>query len=1494
MSTPANSSPIQLPALPNSGTPPGAAKGWAPVGADGVAHLEIALPISPGRGYAPALALTYRSNAGNSAFGFGWDVNVAAVTRCTRRAVPSYTEADTLLGPDAQAWMPECDANGTPVQTQRDTFNQQALGTTYTVTRHFPRVESDFARIEHWHSALDPAGFWRVQASDGSQHLYGKTLAARIADPEHPTHVAQWLLEESLNAHGEHIGYRYQAETDPGTFPHDSRAQRYLHSVYYGNVNAREKATPYLFKTDDLSRQAWHFHLIFDYGQRSAAFDQVPTYAPTTDWAVRQDPFSRYAYGFEQRTLRLCRQILMFHAFPDEPGMGPDPVLVKRLLLEHHVGRNGLTQLMATHEQAVDAHGTLSYQPPQEYLYQSVALKLDSTRYRPFEAFPGHGYQLLDLYGEGVPGLVYRTDHAWYYRAPLRAVDAADADAIDYGPAQTLPVKPEVGPSRPRVQALLDVDGDGRPEWVTAQPGMRGFFRLDPHPDEARFIPFEALPVELLHRDAVFADLMGSGLADLALVGPRSVRLYAHRQTEGFASGIEVAHAVEGDELPSFSPSPSDWVGFSDVLGSGQPHLVRIRHDEIKCWPNLGRGRFGKGRVLATLPFRHSAFNPANVLLADLDGCGASDLLYLTPDAVRIYLNRSGNGFAATPLLLPWPAGAQHDERCQVSLADVRGQGFVSLVISVMHPRPRHWIYDFFDAKPGLLRYTCNNLGTVAQVRYRSSAQEWLDEKKELEDAGTRAVSRLPFTLDLVKQHMQHDEITGNTLTQHLSYRQAYYAADERAFHGFGLLLQRDSDPSAGGLLSKRWFHTGQALDMPRDGYSTHDPDEITLGPTLLGQPTTPNTAQPTDHQDRLITAPTRKEQREAAYALRGLPLREELFALDAADGVPFSVQQHRYLVRRLAPAHNAQPWARLLPLTLESVECRYEQVRDDPVCQHQLNLRWDAYGCPVHSVTVHHARRKTADDTPPAHLTDPHAQRWWRDTHDSAQQRYYLSETLSQWIHHDQPDQWRLALPYRHRTNTWALPKGEAAHGLTDAAVRYERFIDRHSGPLGPQAPRELSGLSVQHYREPGGKGKTLAPGVATFQALSDYLETAELDPQALAAYRQIPSLPGQPTWDTDSQLQDLGYQPMAVFFFANAAEQSAPPRLWSVRRQFPRYLSAKRFYRLRSWRQTEDAGETTLDYDPYWCHVSQITQADGCVTQATYDYRLLLPVKVVDPNGTQQEVRYDGFGRVMVSSIHGQEAGKAVGFASLSSLGGTRALPMAQVMQTPETLLNGAASAWVYAPFSWMGTLAQADLRPSWVSQNYLLPGGQVRATARLRLKKIGAAASQELQALYRLINQAQREPVHCLMLQADRYPDDQARQIHQRLTHWDGWGRALQSKQKTAPGLAHAVAADGTLIVENQRLQQVSADPRWRVSERVEYNPQGLPIRVYRPYFADRPGFIDDASLRNFGVCDQHFYDATGRLVRTLNANGSLTRSSYWAWYTVSEDENDTAES
>ncbi|WP_300635158.1 SpvB/TcaC N-terminal domain-containing protein [Pseudomonas sp.] len=1502
MNTAPTSSPLNVPSLPSTAsTLEGIAKGWGSVGADGTATLEIALPLSPGRGYAPQLALTYRSTAGNSAFGFGWDINLSAFSRRTQRGVPSYSAADTFQGPDAQVLIPECRADGAPVQIQRSHFNQSPLDTPYTVTRYFPRVESRFERIEHWRSASDAAGFWLVRAGDGSQQVYGKTLSARISDPDQPEHVAQWLLEESLNAHGEHIGYCYHGDTIRQPSPYDCRAQRYLRGVFYGNTKAREKETLYVFKTDDLTTQSWHFHVVFDYGQRTAALDRVPPYDALNPWPLRGDPFSSYAYGFERRTQYLCRQVLMFHRFPDEPAMGPAPVLVKRLLLQHRAAGNGLSMLTALYEQAVDAKGLLTSLPPQEFNYQSSALHLGRDRYQRLEGFPGlndgQRYHLVDLHGEGLPGMLYQGDGAWYYRAPQRSEKPSDTQAVTYAPAQALPAGPAgEHPSRPVHQALLDVDGDGRPEWVLARPDMSGFFRLNAQPGSG-FVPFDAFPVEYFHPGAVFADLMGAGLGDLALISPRSVRLYANRQQSGFAAGIELAHGIEGDDLPSLTPSSTDWVGFSDVLGSGQQHLVRIRHNEITCWPNLGRGKFGKGRVLAKLSFKDTLFKAADVRLADLDGCGAADLLYLSSDDVRIYRNQGADGFAETPLILPWPPGVQYDDLCQVSMVDLHGQGCASLIITTPHPNPQHWHYRFFERKPGLLNYTCNNLGAQCRMAYRSSAQEWLDEKKQALAEGTPRVSRVPFALNLVSRQIQHDEITGNTLTQHFSYRQGYYDPLERSFQGYGLLLQTNSEAGAGnehggGILSKRWFHTGRLLDMPHDGYSRHDPQAITLGGTLLGQLEVSAPAHPSDHHDRLIVAPTPAQQRDAAYALRGLPLRVEVFARTPSGGVPYSVRQHRYLVRQLAPASATQPWARMLPLALESVVCNYEQVDDDPACEHQINLRWDPYAGVVHSVTVHHARRKTMDDAPPAQLVDAHQQRWWRDTHDPAQQACYLSETLAQWIHLTQEDQWRLGLPYRQRLNTWVMPKGEAPTGLSSAAVSYEAFIPRNSGPLGPQAPRELSGLSVQRYREAGGKGVTLAPGVATVQALSDCVETAELDPNALHAYAQIPALPGETPWDLKQQLQHIGYHPMEVFFCASTAEVNAPPELWSVRRQFPRYLNAKRFYRLRSWRLTESLGEATLDYDPYCCHVTQIKQADGCVTLATYDYRVGQPIKLTDPNGTVHQARYDGFGRVVASSFHGTEAGKATGFGPLSADGPALDSVIDQALTAPETVQGNAASTYLYAPFSWMGTIAKADIRAHWVAKHYLMPDGHIPAAIRESLKKPAGNDSEDKKNLRALIAKAPREPVHCLTLQADRYPGDEARQIRMTLTHWDGFGRTLQSKQKTEPGLAYQVTDDGMLSLEDNRIKNVNARTRWRVSERVEHNNQGWVIRVYRPYFADRHGYINDVFLREHGHSDRQFYDPTGRPTRTVNANGSFRRITYWAWYTVSEDENDTA--
>ena len=55
----------------------------------------------------------------------------------------------------------------------------------------------------------------------------------------------------------------------------------------------------------------------------------------------------------------------------------------------------------------------------------------------------------------------------------------------------------------------------------------------------------------------------------------------------------------------------------------------------------------------------------------------------------------------------------------------------LQLILTVPHMDPRHWRYDFVEAKPYLVNGTCNNMGASSSVSYRSSAQEWLDEKQE-------------------------------------------------------------------------------------------------------------------------------------------------------------------------------------------------------------------------------------------------------------------------------------------------------------------------------------------------------------------------------------------------------------------------------------------------------------------------------------------------------------------------------------------------------------------------------------------------------------------------------------------------------------------------------------------------------------------------------------------------------------------------------------------
>ncbi|TWC55256.1 insecticide toxin TcdB-like protein [Pseudomonas sp. SJZ080] len=1510
---------INTPALPKTG---GAiqsiGKGWGAVGTDGGASLNIGLPISPGRGFAPALSLDYRSGVGNSPFSIGWALNTNAITLRTTKGVPTYDGNDQVVGPGGDVWMPERDHNGDVTSREVTEYKGTPLGDTFFVVRHWPRVEGGFDLIEHWYSTADPAGFWLIHGTDGSLHIYGKTTNSRRADPNEPAHVGVWMICESLNTRGEHIVFEYKEETELPAPPQnrDYRAQRYLRCVHYGN----EKAHPHLYAwiADSWKAQHWHFHLVFDYGERSTDLEQVPTFDEQVPWPERGDPFWNYAYGFELGTRRLCRQVLMFHHFIKE--LGREPVLVQRLLLDHRMDSLGYHHLTAAHIQAYDSLGQVESRPPMEFSYNPFKLDPLHPGWTRLPDMPGlndgQHYQLVDLYGEGMPGVLCREDNTWHYREPLRC--ETGGDDVYYSDWQQLPHIPPADSSKPIHQSLTDLTGDGKLDWVVAMPGMCGFFTLDPDRNWSNFVPFDAFPGEFFHPMAKMADLVGDGLSDMALIGTRSVRLYANRREGGFASGIDVPH--DDDDLPLLSNTPTELVAFADMRGSGQAQLVRIRHNEVKCWPNLGHGRFGKGFVLCSLPFAYDTFNAAQVLLADLDGSGAVDLIYLMPDHFQVFMNHAGNGYEPkADEELSWPDGVRYDALCQVSTADLQGLGCSSLILTVPHMSPRHWRYDFVNAKPYLVNATCNNMGASSRVTYRSSAQYWQDEKLEQRKKGIKnPVCQLPFAMHLVCQQTQIDEITGNRLTQAFNYRGGFYDRHEREFRGFRLLEQTDTEATpaerategfTAPIRSMSYFHIGDTIDQQRNGYYQGDSQAPSLKPTLLQQ------YHFNDRAAQLLTAPDEDTQREIARCLSGRLLRSEVYAADddPATAVPYVVTESRALVWVLRPKGEYQPYAVLQVLELETRSYHYEpQIPDDPLCQHSLNLEWDQYGRVTHGVTIHCARRKVPGDTPP--FTDEHEQRYWKDAHDEAQQRWYITQNKACHIHHLGEDianleAWSLDLPYQQRSNAMVLEKTELSAGQ----INHENVLEwcKDGGPWAEKTV--LAGLSMQLYMDPATQ-QPLAPGKATFEGLTAHTVTAELDKAALSAYDKLKNPEGEMPFNLKEKLESVGYHIMELFLPEVAKEsvedrEDAKNYLWAVHKSFPVYDDPERFYNVKKFRETQSHGETAVVYDAYSILTKSVTLPDGCTTRILdIDYRTFLPAAIEDANRNIQEARYSAFGEPLVTSVHGTELGVPVGFDLLESYVPQDRDP-AIAINDKKTAIGRFASASFWDTFCWMGRISRtAPPSPDWLTwartNGFVLPSGHICERARQHLEGVETLVGNE-QILRQQIDATHREPPYAIVLLSDRYVTDidfDERKIRVSITCMDGFGQVLQTKQEVEPGKSWRVDEKGCLILgpDGKPIEE-EVPRRWRVSEPVEYNNKGEKVRIYRPYFADWWGYINDQSMRQHAFHDKQFYDAAGRPTKTILARKMLQGNPaelkplrreiwYWIWCTVAFDEND----
>jgi Salmonella virulence plasmid 65kDa B protein/Insecticide toxin TcdB middle/N-terminal region len=785
----------------------------------GTGSMSVPIATSPSRsGLGPQLSLSYDSGAGNGIFGLGWNLSLPSITRKTDKGLPRYwdsEELDVFILSGAEDLVPVLNVEGKIAHTEHDG---------YLIRKYHPRVEGLFARIERWTKVDSGETHWRSISKDNITTLYGKTENSRIVDPDNATHVFSWLICESYDDKGNAILYSYKSEDKDKSVGIDitqahernrtsrSRASnRYLKRIKYGN------ATPRQSNEDLIFRQDWMFEVVFDYGEHDRA-NPIPK--DPEQWTVetlRNDPFSSYRAGFEVRTYRLCQRVLMFHHFPGEKELDGTEIgkdcLVRSTDFTYSYEQN-LTDvrnpiysfLLSASQTGYKRSGsgyTKKSLPPLEFTYSEAIIDetVREVDLKSMENLPngldGTRYQWVDLDGEGLSGILTEQGGGWFYKrnvSPINDVPKGSKHIeAQFASLELVASKPASGLANGA--QFLDLAGDGQPDVVMLRGAVPGFYERTQDAGWEPFTTFKSLPnLDWDDPNLKFIDLNGDGHSDILITEDGCFVWHPSLAEDGFGSAERVSQPWDEEKGPRviFADSTQS-IHLADMSGDGLTDIVRICNGEVCYWPNLGYGKFGAKVSMDHAPCfdRPGIFDQRRIQLADIDGSGTTDILYLSGSGVQVYFNQSGNGWAAKRTLSYFPA---IDSVASVTVIDLLGNGTACLVWSSPLPdnarRPMRYIDLMGGQKPHLLIKTENNMGAETVVQYAPSTQFYLEDWQN----GTPWVTKLPFPVHVVERVETYDRVSDNRFVTRYAYHHGFFDGVEREFRGFGRVDQWDTE----------------------------------------------------------------------------------------------------------------------------------------------------------------------------------------------------------------------------------------------------------------------------------------------------------------------------------------------------------------------------------------------------------------------------------------------------------------------------------------------------------------------------------------------------------------------------------------------------------------------------------------------------------------------------------------------------------------------------
>jgi RHS repeat-associated protein len=1168
--------------------------------ANGNLNVAVQIPLPEGRaGFSPQLSLQYAAAPQKSITGLGWSLaGLPFISIDTKEGLPKYDGSDTYAFNGGISLIPEL------TKVSGEWLPRISENTDFWIYYFRSKSETNFVRFEKWVHKINQRVHWRTLSPENILSIYGMDGSV-LANPEQPEKIFIWLIEKQYDQSGNVISYEYKNENidhvqlntsferkGSGNFRASGLVQKYPAKILYGNTIS-------LFPGQHIpDTNQWMFSVIFDYGEFENRPYENDQSSSSRKWTVRQDPFSVYKAGFEIRTYRLCKRILTYHNISE---LAATPSLTGILSLNYDESP------LATTLQSISYTGvrrdlfTNAYSekelPPVSFEYTKASLG------KTFRASPNEtivntpiglkplNTRFVDLLGEGLPGILTEAADNWYYKSNKGQGLFDQQQIVINKPSQLK-----------GIYSLGDFDHDGNLNLFSIEGRNAGYYEYDR--DQMRwsgFTPFNNIPQV---QKGKFIDINADGFADLLVETEDRITCYPFEGKEGFGKPFEFSKQFSnnGNYAPALGNNLSLDYFMADMTGDGLPDQVCIRNGRVEYYPNLGNGRFGECIVMENSPVFdfESSFDAGRLRLYDLDGSGATDIIYLGRGEIRYWYNAMGNRFIEGGIITGLP---YIDLLSSADIIDFLGNGTPCLVWSSLTPQNNGTVIQYLEitngVQPGLLIKADNGMGLETIIEYGYSGSHYLQSAKENEPW----VNKIPHHFRVVNKKEIHDKISGNKLAVSYKYFDGSYNGNERIFTCFGRVDELDSELVTNNSLSasreyqpvkctKTWLHSGVFGWDSRQYHQFYNQDSLQayIAPQFFEQ---------TD----LLTS----EDFLLGYkSLSAKPIRQEIYTVNESGELsvhPFSVSQNRYAIRKLQPEYKESSSC-FYTYQAESLTVSYEQIADDPSMIHQFTIDIDAFGHITQQVTIAYARRDNATIHP-------------------QQAKDYISCVINTYGSSNEIEKYQSGILYETKTfeiNHISRSVNELVgfnyiKSNIDQWVNSARPFHEKLSTSGNTEARLLNWNKLYYWND----------------SLTDVLPFAEHGKVILLHHEASAVFTNQMMQDTFSTKIsgiDLGITGDGGFV-------SEHNYRWQ-HNAVNRYNNSDRFYTLDA--VVKYTGETTrYSYDRNYLSVIETVDAVGNVRRKILDYNIVKPYRSVDENENLSEVLFDPLGIAIVTSQQG-----------------------------------------------------------------------------------------------------------------------------------------------------------------------------------------------------------------------------------------------------------------